>query len=128
MLNHLHIRADEITPIADPDTNGLLWVHPDAFGQAGVPYVIKVSDPPHTTRPRHSHHGDVCYLYVQGEHHIDGEGVFRSGDVRWTRAGHTYGPETTGSEGGTWWLITHANPIPINHPPTDDSDVAPRIR
>ena len=45
MLNHLHIRADEITPIADPDTNGLLWVHPDAFGQAGVPYVIKVSDP-----------------------------------------------------------------------------------
>lgn len=46
MLNHLHIRADEITPIADPDTNGLLWVHPDAFGQAGVPYVIKVSDPP----------------------------------------------------------------------------------
>ncbi len=123
MLNHVHIRADEITPIADPETNGLLWVHPDAFGQAGVPYVIKVSDPPHTTRPRHSHHGDVCYLYVQGEHHIDGEGVYLPGDVRWTRAGHAYGPETTGPEGGTWWLITHASPIPISHPTTDDSDV-----
>ena len=123
MLDHLHIRPDDITPIADPDTDGQLWIHPDAFGQAGVPYMIKVSDPPHTTRPRHSHHGDVCYLYVQGEHHIAGEGVYRSGDVRWTRAGHIYGPETTGPEGGTWWLITDANPIPVNHPTTDDSSV-----
>jgi hypothetical protein len=41
MLNHLHIRADEITPIADPDTNGLLWVHPDAFGHAGAGLITK---------------------------------------------------------------------------------------
>jgi ectoine hydroxylase-related dioxygenase (phytanoyl-CoA dioxygenase family) len=86
-----------------------------------VPFIIKVCDPPNTTRPRHSHHGDVCYLYVQGEHHIEGEGVYREGDVRWTRAVHEYGPETTGSDGGTWWLVTSDNPIPV---PAGDARVA----
>lgn len=113
MISHLRITAADIPPVDDLSTGGQLWVHPDAFGQAGVPFIIKVADPPNATRPRHSHHGDVCYLYVQGEHHIEGEGVYRAGDVRWTRAGHEYGPETTGPDGGTWWLVTTANPIPI---------------
>lgn len=113
MIDHLRIDPTILPPVPDPDTGGLLRVHADAFGQAGVPFIIQVSDPPHTTRPRHRHHGDVCYVYVAGEHHIEGEGTYRAGDVRWTRAGHVYGPETTGPDGGTWWIITSANPIPI---------------
>ncbi|MBU3688380.1 MAG: hypothetical protein B7C54_11630 [Acidimicrobiales bacterium mtb01] len=124
MTTHLHFDPTSVEPVADPDTGGQLWVHPDAFGQAGVPFIIKVSDPPNTTRPRHSHHGDVTYFYVQGEHRIEGEGVYRAGDVRWTRAGHEYGPETTGPDGGTWWLVTSENPIPI--PATSTSTIPTR--
>ncbi len=113
MIDHLRIDPTTIPPVSDTDTGGLLRVHADAFGQAGVPFIIQVSDPPHTTRPRHHHHGDVCYVYVAGEHHIEGEGTYRAGDVRWTRAGHVYGPETTGPDGGTWWIITSADPIPV---------------
>jgi ectoine hydroxylase-related dioxygenase (phytanoyl-CoA dioxygenase family) len=115
MIDHLRIDPNAIPPVPDPDTGGQLRVHPDAFGQAGVPFIIQVTDPPNTTRPRHHHHGDVCYLYVAGEHHIEGEGTYRAGDVRWTRAGHVYGPETTGPDGGTWWIISSANPIPVDH-------------
>lgn len=117
MINHLHIDPCAVTPVPDPDTNGELRVHPDAFGQAGLPFIIQVTDPPNTTRPRHHHHGDVVYLYVQGEHRIEGEGTYRAGDIRWTRAGHVYGPETTGPEGGTWWIISTSNPIPIEDAP-----------
>jgi len=51
MTTHLHFDPTSVEPVPDPDTGGLLWVHPDAFGQAGVPFIIKVSDPPNTTRP-----------------------------------------------------------------------------
>ena len=46
MTTHLHFDPTSVEPVPDPDTGGLLWVHPDAFGQAGVPFIIKVSDPP----------------------------------------------------------------------------------
>jgi hypothetical protein len=133
VINHLHIDPRTLAPVLDPDTEGQLRIHPDAFGQAGLPFIIQITDPPDTTRPRHHHHGDVCYLYVQGEHHIEGEGTYRAGDVRWTRAGHGYGPETTGPEGGTWWIISAENPIPVEDAPattpTPDgaaSDPSPR--
>lgn len=118
VIDHLRIDPDALVPVPDPETNGEWLVHPDAFGQAGVPFIIQVTDPPDTTRPRHHHHGDVCYLYVRGEHHIEGEGTYRAGDIRWTRAGHVYGPETTGPEGGTWWIISTSNPIPLEDTPT----------
>lgn len=74
---------------------------------------MKVANPPNKTRPAHHHHGDVVYFYIQGELHIEGEGVYRAGDVRWARAGHVYGPETTGPEGGSWWLVSSDDPIPV---------------
>ncbi len=125
MINHLHIDPQAVPAVPDPDTGGRLRVHADAFGQAGVPFIIQVTDPPDTTRPRHHHHGDVCYVYVAGEHHIEGEGTYRAGDVRWTRAGHVYGPETTGPEGGTWWIISSANPIPVVDVGTGTGRTAP---
>jgi len=103
--------ADDIT---SPGSKLVLFDH--GLGQAGLPFVTLVSDPPHHTRPRHHHHGDVTYLYVAGEHHIEGEGTYRAGDVRFVRAGRAYGPETTGPDGGTWWVITNADPIPVNEP------------
>jgi ectoine hydroxylase-related dioxygenase (phytanoyl-CoA dioxygenase family) len=108
------IRAGTVEPIPDPTSDsGLISLFPEALGQDGRPYMLLVEDPPHKTRPRHTHHGDVIYLYAAGEHHIEGEGTYIAGDIRWTRAGHTYGPETTGPEGGSWWVITNSDPIPI---------------
>ena len=114
MSQHIHLEAHRQEPMIDPDTGGTIILFPDAFGQEGHPFIVQVTDPPNATRPRHSHHADVTYVYTAGEHHIDGEGVYRAGDVRWVRQGHAYGPETTGPDGATWWIITTANPTPID--------------
>lgn len=116
MANTLKMRLSETTTVTDPTTGtGEIALFPEAMGQSGHPFVMHVEDPPNRTRPRHHHHADVFYLYTEGEHHIEGEGVYRAGDVRWTRGGHIYGPETTGPEGGAWWIITYGDPIPVNH-------------
>ncbi len=108
-------RLDDVTPIDDPTSeSGRVWVFPHGLGQDGVPFVMRGSDPPHKTRGRHSHHGDVVYFYAAGEHHVEGEGIYRAGDVRWCRAGTVYGPETTGPAGGSWWIVSAANPVPID--------------
>ncbi|WP_280312854.1 phytanoyl-CoA dioxygenase family protein [Nocardia abscessus] len=108
-------RADDSDPIIDPTTgSGEVRLFQDGFGQEGMPFVMHVSDPPNKTRSAHYHHGDVIYVYTAGEHHIEGEGLYRAGDIRWTRAGHVYGPETTGPEGGSWWIISYSDPIPVD--------------
>jgi len=118
MVDTLKIDLSTVESFTDPTTgSGEISLFQEAFGQEGRPYIFMVEDPPHKTRPRHYHHGDVVYVYTKGEHHIEGEGTYRAGDVRWTRAGHAYGPETTGSEGGAWWVISYNDPIPIDlHP------------
>ena len=103
-----------VAPLTDPTTgSGEIYLMADGMGQDGRPFVFLVEDPPRKTRARHHHHGDVLYVYVRGEHHIEGEGTYRAGDLRWTRAGHAYGPETTGPEGGAWWVISYSDPIPV---------------
>lgn len=108
------VRAGTVEPISDPTSDsGHVSLFPEALGQDGRPFVLFVEDPPNKTRPRHSHHGDVLYFYTAGEHHIEGEGTYVAGDVRWTRAGHAYGPETTGPDGGNWWIVSNSDPIPV---------------
>lgn len=116
MADALLMRLSETSTITDPTTgSGDVALFPEAMGQSGHPFIMHVEDPPHKTRPRHHHHADVVYFYTKGEHHIEGEGTYRAGDVRWTRAGYAYGPETTGPEGGAWWVVTYGDPIPVNH-------------
>lgn len=117
MANALKFNRADTTSMIDPTTgSGDIFLFPEAMGQAGHPFVFLVEDPPNKTRERHYHHGDVVYVYVKGEHHIEGEGTYRAGDLRWTKAGHAYGPETTGPDGGAWWVISYADPIPVNVP------------
>jgi ectoine hydroxylase-related dioxygenase (phytanoyl-CoA dioxygenase family) len=128
MKNALRFDEAELEAFEDPTTgSGMIKMFEEALGQEGRPFVLHVQDPPNKTRPRHHHHGDVIYFYVQGEHHIEGEGIYRAGDVRWTRAGHAYGPETTGPEGGTWWVISYADPIPVDHEKGANGVAAPAI-
>lgn len=115
MANALKLNLEGIASIPDPTTeSGEIFLFPEAFGQDGQPFVIHVEDPPNKTRARHHHHDDVLYVYTKGEHHIEGEGTYRPGDIRWTRKGHVYGPETTGPEGGAWWVISYSDPIPVD--------------
>jgi len=115
MTDAMKFDATTVTPIPDPTTeSGEIFLFEDALGQNGRPFVFMVEDPPNKTRARHYHHEDVLYVYVSGEHDIEGEGTYRAGDLRWTRAGHVYGPETTGAQGGSWWVISYGDPIPVD--------------
>lgn len=115
-MNAFLARLSDVQTFTDPTTgSGDVALFAEAMGQNGRPFVLHVEDPPNKTRPRHHHHADVVYFYTKGEHHIEGEGVYRAGDVRWTRAGHAYGPETTGPEGGAWWIVTYGDPTPVDH-------------
>lgn len=115
MTDTLKFDLATVSGIPDPTTgSGEIFLFDEALGQDGRPFVFMVEDPPDKTRSRHYHHGDVLYVYVAGEHHIEGEGTYRAGDLRWTRAGHTYGPETTGPDGGAWWVISYRDPIPVD--------------
>jgi len=119
MENAALYRTEDVQPFEDPTTgSGLVSLFPEGLGETGKPFVLHVQDPPHKTRDRHCHRGDVIYFYTQGEHHIEGEGIYRAGDVRWTRGGHVYGPETTGPEGASWWVISYQDPIPVATPET----------
>ena len=121
MPNAFKISANGITAMPDPTTgSGDIFLLPEFMGQSGRPFAFMVEDPPHKTRERHYHHGDVIYVYTKGEHHIEGEGTYRAGDIRWTKAGHIYGPETTGPEGGAWWVISYNDPIPVDSPATGE--------
>lgn len=125
MLNAFKLSTEGISPIIDPTTgSGDIYLLPDALGQNGRPFAFLVEDPAHKTRPRHYHHGDVLYVYTHGEHHIEGEGTYRAGDIRWTKAGHAYGPETTGPDGGAWWVISYNDPIPVDV--TDAASTVPQ--
>ena len=47
----------------------------------------------------HSHPCDTLYVIQSGEFIVDGEGSYRPGELRWVRAGVTYGPERAGPDG-----------------------------
>lgn len=124
MTDSIKFDLSTVEGITDPTTgSGEVFLFPEAFGQEGRPYVFMVEDPPNKTRPKHYHHADVLYVYIKGEHHIEGEATYKAGDLRWTRAGYAYGPETTGPEGGAWWVISYSDPIPVNVE-DDDGQVA----
>lgn len=127
MSDVLRMRLGDVPTMVDPTTgSGDVALFPDAMGQGGHPFIMHVADPPHKQRPRHHHHADVLYVYTDGELHIEGEGVYRAGDLRWTRAGHPYGPETTGPQGGAWWVITQGNPLPVNHDDEQSAVIPPQ--
>ena len=118
MPDHARYRPSEAQSVPDPGSPGsTVRVFAEGLGQDGMPFAVLVEDPPDHTRAAHHHHGDVLYLYVDGEHTVEGEGTYVAGDVRWVRAGHRYGPETTGPEGGSWWVLSNANPLPIEAAP-----------
>lgn len=69
------------------------------------PLVLENTFAPGTRVAAHSHGCDTLYVFAAGEFHIEGEGVFGPGDIRFVRAGHVYGPEWAGPEGAVLQII-----------------------
>jgi quercetin dioxygenase-like cupin family protein len=69
------------------------------------PFVLENTFAAGTRLPVHSHGCDTLYVFKEGEFHIEGEGVFHAGDIRFVRAGHAYGPEWAGPDGAVLQII-----------------------
>ena len=69
------------------------------------PTVLENTFPPNTWLGRHEHGSDTLYVIKEGEFHIEGEGVFHPGDVRFVAKGHAYGPEWAGPNGAKLLII-----------------------
>lgn len=61
--------------------------------------------PPGYVGTRHSHEADTVYIVRRGVLHVEGEGSFGVGDIRWVKAGTVYGPERAGPEGCEVFLV-----------------------
>ena len=70
--------------------------------------------PPHYAGVVHSHPEDTVYIVRRGQFIVDGEGTFEVGDMRWVKAGTSYGPERAGPDGCEVILITKGSFPPRN--------------
>jgi hypothetical protein len=61
---------------------------------------------PHFRAPSHWHPSDTIYIITKGEFGVEGEGVYRPGDVRWVRGGTAYGSETAGADGCEFYIVS----------------------
>ena len=98
-------------------------VPPDRYGDPHIepyvevrklssePSIREVTFPPNGRLDVHSHPNDTLYVIRSGEFHIEGEGVFQPGDVRWVRGGLTYGPEWAGPEGAVLLIVALNGPF-----------------
>jgi len=89
---------------------------------SGVPSALYVKFEPGFSAGEHWHPFDTVYVMTQGALQFGDEGIFGPGDVRWVKAGHSYGPEAAGPEGCEFLLVS-AGPIELNwsdllEPPT----------
>lgn len=70
------------------DIEPMIATNPNIKGEVHVrilsrtPTVLENTFPPNTWLGRHVHASDTLYIIKEGEFHIEGEGVFRPGDVR----------------------------------------------
>jgi len=78
------------------------------------PFLIEAQFPAHFRADQHWHPYDTIYVVTSGEMRIGDEGSFRPGDVRWVKAGHSYGPEEAGAEGVQFHLFSLGGEIGLN--------------
>lgn len=71
------------------------------------PWIVPNKFPPNTKADPHAHAADTIYVIMRGSMTFnDGTGWYETGDVRWVRANHTYGPEESGPDGCEFILIS----------------------
>jgi quercetin dioxygenase-like cupin family protein len=75
------------------------------------PAIREVTFPPNARLDVHSHPNDTLYIIRSGEFHIEGEGIYRPGEVRWVRGGVVYGPEWAGPDGAVLLIVALGGPF-----------------
>ena len=87
---------------------------PTRILRASEPFLIEADFPAHFHAGLHWHPHDTIYVITRGEMRIGNEGSFRPGDIRWVKAGHSYGPEEAGDEGVQFHLFSLGGDIGLN--------------
>ena len=108
-----HIRPDEFEWETFHDPHGRPTTPTRVLKNNG-PFLIEAKFPAHFCADQHWHPYDTIYVVTTGEMRIGDEGAFRPGDIRWVKAGHTYGPEEAGSEGVQFHLFSLGGDIGLN--------------
>jgi len=78
------------------------------------PFILQADFPAHFHADLHWHPHDTIYLITKGRLRFGDEGWFEPGDVRWVKAGHSYGPEEAGPEGVQFFLVSLGGAIGLN--------------
>ena len=103
------VRLDEIERQPDVDHPGASAAFLGEDMETG-PWLLHVRLEAGTSIPAHWHTSDTIYVITMGEMSVGDEGAYRTGDVRWVRAGTFYGPEVAGADGCELLLISSGGP------------------
>ena len=108
-----HIRPDDLEWETFHDPHGRPTTPTRVLKNDG-PFLIEAKFPAHFYADQHWHPYDTIYVVTTGEMQIGDEGAFRPGDIRWVKAGHSYGPEEAGAEGVQFHLFSLGGDIGLN--------------
>ena len=108
-----HIRPQDLGWETFHDPHGRPTT-PTRILRASEPFLIEADFPAHFQAGLHWHPHDTIYVITRGEMRIGNEGSFRPGDIRWVKAGHSYGPEEAGDEGVQFHLFSLGGDIGLN--------------
>lgn len=75
------------------------------------PYVLRTRFEPDFIAGEHWHDFDTIYFITQGRMRFGEEGWYETGDIRWVKGGHSYGPEQPGVEGVEFLLVSCGGPV-----------------
>ena len=96
---------------------------PDPAGRPTQPVQVLCNDDPYVLRTRfapdyvageHWHDFDTLYFITAGSMQFGDEGWFETGDIRWVRGGHSYGPERPGPRGVEFVLVSCGGPVNLH--------------
>ena len=108
-----HIRPQDLGWETFHDPHGRPTT-PTRILRSSEPFLIEADFPAHFHAGLHWHPHDTIYVITRGEMRIGNEGSFRPGDIRWVKAGHSYGPEEAGDEGVQFHLFSLGGDIGLN--------------
>ena len=108
-----HIRPQDLGWESFHDPHGRPTT-PTRILRSSEPFLIEADFPAHFHAGLHWHPHDTIYVITRGEMRIGNEGSFRPGDIRWVKAGHSYGPEEAGEEGVQFHLFSLGGDIGLN--------------
>ena len=108
-----HIRPQDLGWETFHDPHGRPTT-PTRILRSSEPFLIEADFPAHFHAGLHWHPHDTIYVITRGEMRIGNEGSFCPGDIRWVKAGHSYGPEEAGDEGVQFHLFSLGGDIGLN--------------